>query len=217
MPGGPNSWFYTDASGNVTIVYDSNVDNDGWAPARDRFGITTENRNWTAIGDFLSELGGTDWSNADPAGAMAPQGNGVYKKTFTGVPAGGYQWKAVVTGTWDSVSWNERSEYTQNMAFAVTATTDTVNLWVDDWRGAVKVEVVSAPAVCRGDCNCDHAINWRDIDYFVAAMTSEMSWRNMFLPGSPSCTYANNDVNADGTVNWRDIDPFVAVMNTACP
>ena len=70
---------------------------------------------------------------------------------------------------------------------------------------------------CRGDCNCDGDANWRDIDYFVAAMSGEQSWRHMFLPGPPSCQYDNCDVNIDGTVNWRDIDPFVAVMGTACP
>ncbi|MCK4342056.1 MAG: lamin tail domain-containing protein [Phycisphaerae bacterium] len=72
--------------------------------------------------------------------------------------------------------------------------------------------------VCRGDSNCDDAINWRDIDYFVAAMNDNVAaWEAMFLPGSPTCPFENNDVNADGTVNWRDIDPFVAVMNTTCP
>ena len=74
-----------------------------------------------------------------------------------------------------------------------------------------------APTVCRGDSNCDDGINWRDIDYFVAAMSGEVSWQNMFLPGTPSCSYDNNDVNNDGTVNWRDIDPLVALMNTVCP
>jgi hypothetical protein len=77
--------------------------------------------------------------------------------------------------------------------------------------------VVAAPTGCTGDGNCDSAINWRDIDFFVAAMSGEQSWRNLFLPGSPSCPYTNNDVNADGTVSWRDIDPFVALMNMPCP
>ncbi len=74
-----------------------------------------------------------------------------------------------------------------------------------------------APSVCRGDGNCDGVISWRDIDYFVAAMTSQASWEVMFAPGTPTCTYANNDANGDGAVNWRDIDPLVAVMGTSCP
>ncbi|MCK4341914.1 MAG: hypothetical protein KAY37_09355 [Phycisphaerae bacterium] len=72
--------------------------------------------------------------------------------------------------------------------------------------------------VCPGDANCDGEINWRDIDFFVAAMNDNYAaWAAMFLPGVPTCPFANNDANADGTVNWRDIDPFVAVMNTTCP
>ncbi|MCK4340734.1 MAG: hypothetical protein KAY37_03300 [Phycisphaerae bacterium] len=74
------------------------------------------------------------------------------------------------------------------------------------------------PAVCSGDCNCDGAIDWRDIDYFVAAMNDNIAaWEAMFSPSTPSCPFGNNDVNSDGTVNWRDIDPLVAVMNTTCP
>ena len=73
-----------------------------------------------------------------------------------------------------------------------------------------------SPPVCPADSNCDDSISWRDIDYFVAAMISETAWADMFLSGTPSCTYANNDVNGDVVVNWRDIDPFVAVMGTSC-
>jgi hypothetical protein len=73
------------------------------------------------------------------------------------------------------------------------------------------------PAVCPGDSNCDDAINWRDIDYFVAAQNDNVaSWEAMFT-GTPPCAFGNNDVNADGAVNWRDIDPLVALMNTVCP
>jgi len=74
-----------------------------------------------------------------------------------------------------------------------------------------------APAVCPGDGNCDGTINWRDIDYLVAAQNdNETGWQGLF-PAAPGCTFANLDCNLDGHVNWRDIDPFIAVMNTACP
>ncbi|MCK4340196.1 MAG: right-handed parallel beta-helix repeat-containing protein [Phycisphaerae bacterium] len=75
-----------------------------------------------------------------------------------------------------------------------------------------------APPICPGDSNCDEAVSWRDIDYFVAAMNDNVAaWEAMFAPGTPSCSFENNDANEDGTVNWRDIDPFVALMNTTCP
>ncbi|MCK4342885.1 MAG: hypothetical protein KAY37_14320 [Phycisphaerae bacterium] len=74
------------------------------------------------------------------------------------------------------------------------------------------------PPICLGDSNCDGVVNWRDIDYFVAAMNNNIwLWEQMFDPPAPPCQFANNDVNGDCVVNWRDIDPFVALMNTTCP
>lgn len=82
----------------------------------------------------------------------------------------------------------------------------------------MRVDTLIMPAICPGDANCDGAINWRDIDYLVAGMNDNLdAWENMFLPGTPSCNFANCDVDADGSVNWRDIDPFVELMNTTCP
>jgi hypothetical protein len=73
------------------------------------------------------------------------------------------------------------------------------------------------PPTCPGDANCDDVINWRDIDYFVAAQNDNVAgWEAMFA-AAPTCLFENNDVNNDGSVNWRDIDPFVALMNTTCP
>ncbi|MCK4340944.1 MAG: hypothetical protein KAY37_04395 [Phycisphaerae bacterium] len=98
----------------------------------------------------------------------------------------------------------------------------TDNAWAYSGWNIDDVEIwalaASAPPVCRGDCNCSGAINWRDIDFFVAGMNDDQAaWEAMFLPGTPTCTFANCDVNADGTVNWRDIDPLVNLMNTPCP
>ncbi|MCK4340606.1 MAG: hypothetical protein KAY37_02635 [Phycisphaerae bacterium] len=72
-------------------------------------------------------------------------------------------------------------------------------------------------AACRGDCNCDGEISWRDIEYFRAALDAQQDWLDLFLPGSPTCIFANCDLNGDGNVNWRDVDPLVGVMNTTCP
>ena len=82
---------------------------------------------------------------------------------------------------------------------------------------AVATVTVSVP-VCRGDANCDHVVNWRDIDYFVAGLNdNQSSWQAHFPGGVPTCSYANVDANSDGHVNWRDIDPFVRVLNSTCP
>jgi sulfatase modifying factor 1 len=82
---------------------------------------------------------------------------------------------------------------------------------------AVLAAVSSAEAtICRGDANCDGAINWRDIDYLVVGMNDNQSgWAAMF-PTGPACPFLNLDTSEDGAVNWREIDPFVALMNSTC-
>ena len=61
---------------------------------------------------------------------------------------------------------------------------------------------------CRGDCNCDGQVDFRDINPFVAV-----------LSGGVPCRFENCDMNGDGTINFGDINPFVAVLTAggACP
>jgi len=75
-----------------------------------------------------------------------------------------------------------------------------------------------APSVCLGDGNCDGVVNWRDIDFLVAAQNDNVSaWIARFGASGPACTMQNLDTNCDGYVNWRDIAPFIALMNSVCP
>jgi len=76
-----------------------------------------------------------------------------------------------------------------------------------------------APTYCYGDGNCDGVINWRDIDFLVAAQNDNTSgWSAKFPSGVPAgCYFLTLDANHDDHVNWRDIDPFIALMNTTCP
>ncbi len=64
------------------------------------------------------------------------------------------------------------------------------------WAGA------SAPAPCRGDCNCDGFVNFGDINAFVAV-----------LNGGTPCNFDNCDVNGDGHIDFGDINPFVAILS----
>jgi hypothetical protein len=73
------------------------------------------------------------------------------------------------------------------------------------------------PVPCKGDGNCDFAVNWRDIDYLVAAQNDNMSAWGALFPVEPQCSFFNLDTDDDGHVNWRDIDPFIARMNSTCP
>lgn len=141
---GANSWLFSDAAGNVTITYDADTYADEWSPTSQRLGLSTDPGTWTAVGSFLSELGGSDWNNADPVGSMAPQGGGVYSLTAV-LPPGTYYWKAVVTGSWDSISWDSRSIATPDWEFTTDAANDTAILSVNALAGTARVQIVPEP------------------------------------------------------------------------
>ena len=143
---GPNSWLFTDANGDVTITFNSNVVNDGWAPDINRLGLNVDPGTWTAVGSFQG------WDNASPATAMAPVGGGVYMfdTASMALGAGTYEWKAVVTGSWDSISWDARSVNTANMQFTLDAMNTSAELYVDAFTGVVKVEYIPEPASLLG-------------------------------------------------------------------
>jgi len=131
---GPNSWFYADGSGNITITYDGNTYADGWSTTMDRIGLSYDTGSWTAAGDFQG------WDNA--ANNMVAQGGGIYMCQVT--TPGTWNWKAVVTGSWDSISWDNRSVGTANWEVTVNPG-ETANLYVDAYAGVARVEIVPEP------------------------------------------------------------------------
>lgn len=136
---GPNSWLYAPASGDVTITFNTNTSiSDGWSPTEYRLGLSPDfPGTWTAVGSFQG------WNNADPATAMTPLGSGIYYLEQLLAP-GNYAWKAVVTGTWDSISWDNRSVNTSNWGFSTDPLNQLVKFWVDAINGTVKIEVVES-------------------------------------------------------------------------
>ncbi len=80
--------------------------------------------------------------------------------------------------------------------------------------------VVDGPAICAGDVNCDGAVTFDDIDFFVAALSGEQAWIDLHTAvfgTAPACAYASADCNGDSAVTFDDIDPFVALIGTSCP
>jgi hypothetical protein len=67
------------------------------------------------------------------------------------------------------------------------------------------------PPLRVGDLNCDGAVDFRDINPFVLAMTN----RSMYTQTNPECDYLAADCNTDGGVDFRDINPFVALLTAA--
>lgn len=135
---GPNSWLYADASGEVTVTFTPGEILDGWDPTMNRIGLSIDPGAWTIAGSFQ------DWNNANPATAMVSQGGGIYKLTQA-LAAGTYYWKSVVTGTWDSISWDGRSVGTSDYTLEL-AEDAVVDFYVDAYAGTVKVEVIPEPA-----------------------------------------------------------------------
>jgi hypothetical protein len=135
---GPNSWLFADGAGSVTISFNTNVVSDGWDPTQYRIGLSTDPGAWTIAGSFQG------WWNANPETAMSPLGGGIYALTKTLDP-GDYYWKAVVTGSWDSISWDNRSVGTSDWYLPITETSQ-VTFYVDALGGVAKVEVVPEPA-----------------------------------------------------------------------
>jgi hypothetical protein len=218
---GANSWCFTDANGTIKIFYDGNFYADGWFPERDRLPLPaySDPGTWTAAGSFQG------WNNADPATAMLPQGGGVYMYEGTGLAADTYEWKAVITGSWDSISVDGRSIFTANMPFVINDPSDIFRLYVDPLNCRVKVEIVSGQVWCLGDANCSTGSpDFGDIEYFVAALSGETSWSNYHVGQTgnpPACPYLVNDMNGylpGGTpgVEFSDIPEFVAQIGQAC-
>jgi hypothetical protein len=133
---GPNSWFYAPASGNITITYDVNSHADGWLSTSQRIGLNADPGTWTAAGDFEG------WNNA--AGNMTALGGGIYEYDTVLTP-GQHSWKAVVTGTWDSISLDNRSVGTSDFGFTVTPDAPLARFQVDALNGTVKLDMVAVP------------------------------------------------------------------------
>lgn len=58
----------------------------------------------------------------------------------------------------------------------------------------------------RGDLNCDQAIDFDDINAFVAALGGDAAYSAAF----PDCHRELADLDRDGKVTFKDINPFVA-------
>jgi len=153
--------------------------------------------------------------SGQPASQSVAAGSSVsFTVTATGSGTLSYQWRKGGTDIGGATG----STYTIDSV--TTADAGDYDCVVTNGCGSVPSDAATlsvSPAVCVGDANCDGTINWRDIDYLVAAQNDNVSAWTALFPGGPSCTIANVDVNGDEHVNWRDIDPFIALMNTSCP
>jgi hypothetical protein len=74
------------------------------------------------------------------------------------------------------------------------------------------------PSAMNGDSNCDGAVDFDDINPFVAALVGEAGWQGRVPAACWPGFLCFNDINRDGAVNFDDINPFVrCLVAGACP
>jgi hypothetical protein len=136
-PGSGNSWLFGDGSGNVTVTFNANDIQDGWRGNWGRIGLSTDPGTWTAVGDWQA------WNNT--GNAMTAVGGGVYQYQQNLAP-GWYQWKAVVTGSWDAIGDDFRGANANTTWFEVTAANPTAVFEVNALAGIERVYTTPEPA-----------------------------------------------------------------------
>jgi hypothetical protein len=103
---GGNSWLWEDATGNVTITFDTNLYNDGAIPSQYRIGLSSSGQ-WTSSMNLPGDFNG--WNAA--GNPMTYMGGGIFQETLT-LAAGTYNFKPLAfvgnglgNLNWDSGSW----------------------------------------------------------------------------------------------------------------
>lgn len=77
----------------------------------------------------------------------------------------------------------------------------------------VTCQLTVLPTPARGDTNCDGAVDFSDIDSFVAALIG----RDAYIDEAPGCYMLAADVDGSGGVDFEDIDGFVdCLINEGC-
>ncbi|MGI8905499.1 MAG: choice-of-anchor X domain-containing protein [Candidatus Sumerlaeaceae bacterium] len=163
-PGGfDNSWSRY-LPGTMKFLFDTATRNDGYVPdpgVNAFVGLLYTSPSPVApgntvrvVGNFISELGGNDWTTTDPTGNMndsgtagdTASGDGIFTLSFTGVAAGSYEFKILVNPS-NTVA-NDYARQVSNIGYAtgggnlsanIFATSDQIKVLFDSSTGRTKV------------------------------------------------------------------------------
>ncbi len=85
-------------------------------------------------------------------------------------------------------------------------------VWDGDGDGTARVDmgVDEVGSHRTGDLNCDGAIDFDDINAFVAALNGEQAYYALY----PDCLWELADCNGDGAIGFDDINAFVALIGS---
>ena len=139
--GNPNSWFYTDGSGNAAISFDLNSYADGWTVNQYRIGESVDPGAWTAVGAW------NGWNNADATSVMTSIGGGIYELQKIIATPGFYGFKATETGGWDyQVGADGRNINASELTFTTTTANQEVDMFLNAVNGTIQLDVVPEPS-----------------------------------------------------------------------
>lgn len=148
--------------------------------------------------------GNTDWMGmwdpASDAGRMEKVAPGVYRKCFTNVNPGNYEFKITINGTWE----NAIGDAGDNACFQVTHKCDvTITLTVENenyYSYSIEYSVVNI-----GDISADGRVNMGDVSKVYAHICGSNRLTNPIA-------LENADFNGDGSVNIGDVAQLYAFI-----
>jgi hypothetical protein len=167
----PNAWSIQVPGGNcgaslttgvvTKLLIDTNPKNDGFKPDPDGatvFGFAYTQPSPVAsvttyvvvAGDFLSQVGGVNWAPDNLAGQLFDDGsNGdvtagdkIYTRTFTGISAGGYNFKVTFNGSWGFPAVSTEGFFSPggNIPMTVLATSDVITIRLNANTGRYSIQ-----------------------------------------------------------------------------
>ena len=135
-----NSWVITTTSNQVvTFTFNSNTINDNWLP-----NLNIINANDMPAGPIVAAGDHQGWNNAgaqvmldDGLDGDAVAGDGIYTWHTVVASPGNYNWKPVVSGSWDGWGADNRSVNSNNATYITTVPNQDVYLYLNKNTGRV--------------------------------------------------------------------------------
>jgi uncharacterized repeat protein (TIGR01451 family) len=208
-PTSGNAWFYAASDDyTATLTFDTNTYTDGWEPNHYIVNADDDHTDWIAVGDWQG------WDNANSATAMSAVGDH-YELTTYIATASTYQFKAVITGTWNALgpdgggNSGGRSVNASNVSFTTSQPEQRVTFYADPGTGRIKVHVWT-PVVINEFTS--KGTEWIEL-YNTTNQGIDVSGWSVWdgtgtTPGSSDTNFPGGTIGAGGYLAWSSTLSF---------